>query len=88
MQDRQHAAPAIAMCRHGYDVLLEKPMAVDEESCRDIAAAAEEAGVIFSVCHVLRYMPLYEEAHKLLHGGVPGAVHARTQLGYNIDRQM
>ena len=69
-QDRDHAAPAIALCKLGYDVLLEKPMAVDEESCRSIASAAEEAGVIFSVCHVLRYMPLYEEARRLLHGGI------------------
>jgi predicted dehydrogenase len=70
-QDREHAAPAIALCKLGFDILLEKPMAVDAESCRAIAAAAEEAGVIFSVCHVLRYMPLYAEAQRLLHGGAP-----------------
>ncbi len=53
--DQEHAGPAIACMRKGYHVLLEKPMATTLEDCRAIAAAAEEAGVITSVCHSLRY---------------------------------
>jgi predicted dehydrogenase len=55
--DIEHVAPAIAFAESGYHILLEKPMARTEEECRRIAAAAEAAGVIFAVGHVLRYTP-------------------------------
>jgi predicted dehydrogenase len=56
-QDAMHAEPAIAFAELGYQVLLEKPMATTEADCRRIVAAVEQAGVIFAVCHVLRYTP-------------------------------
>lgn len=55
--DAQHVEPAIAFAEAGYHILLEKPMAPTEEECRRIATAAEKAGVIFAVGHVLRYTP-------------------------------
>ena len=36
-------------------MLLEKPMAVTEEDCEEIAKACSDANVIVAVCHVLRY---------------------------------
>ena len=33
-QDRMHLAPAIAFASKGYHLLLEKPMSVDEEECK------------------------------------------------------
>ena len=56
-QDTLHVEPAIAFAELGYHVLLEKPMAVTEPGCRRIVEAVERAGVIFAVCHVLRYTP-------------------------------
>ncbi|NUR24520.1 MAG: Gfo/Idh/MocA family oxidoreductase [Catenulispora sp.] len=56
-QDRMHAEPAIALAGAGYAMLLEKPLAPTEEECRAIVAAVERAGVLFGVCHVLRYTP-------------------------------
>jgi predicted dehydrogenase len=56
-QDRMHAEPAKAFAALGYNILLEKPMAPDEESCRQIVAAVERAGVMLAVGHVLRYTP-------------------------------
>lgn len=38
----------------GYHLLLEKPMAVTEEDCEEIAKACTDAQVIVAVCHVLR----------------------------------
>jgi hypothetical protein len=38
----------------GYHLLLEKPMAVDEADCEEIARVCSEAGVVVAVCHVLR----------------------------------
>jgi len=55
--DADHVAPATAFAAAGYHILLEKPMAPNEEDCRRIAEAAQAAGVIFAVGHVLRYTP-------------------------------
>lgn len=54
-QDSMHEEPALAFAELGYDILLEKPMAPNEDSCRRIVEAAKNAGVLFGVCHVLRY---------------------------------
>lgn len=62
-QDRQHRDPAVRLAGLGYHLLLEKPMATSEPEAADIAGAAERAGVMLAVCHVLRYTP-YTEALK------------------------
>lgn len=53
--DALHEAPAVAFAKLGYNMLLEKPLAPTEEACRNIVAAVKKAGIIFAVCHVLRY---------------------------------
>ena len=53
--DRQHTAPALAFLARGLPLLLEKPMAPNEDEARQIVAAAERAGVVVCVAHVLRY---------------------------------
>ncbi|HWS36325.1 MAG TPA: Gfo/Idh/MocA family oxidoreductase [Actinoplanes sp.] len=71
-QDHLHEEPAVALLRHGYDVLLEKPMAPTEESAARIAAAAEASGRVFGVCHVLRYTPYTRAVRDLLRSGLIG----------------
>jgi predicted dehydrogenase len=78
--DRLHVEPAIAFARKGYHVLLEKPMAPDEESCRRIVSAALDAGVVFAVCHVLRYTPYSRRIKELVEGGAIGDVVSVQQL--------
>ncbi|WP_231950723.1 Gfo/Idh/MocA family protein [Allokutzneria albata] len=56
-QDQEHMEPAVELARRGYHLLLEKPMATTEAACEAIVRAAEEAGVLLAVCHVLRYTP-------------------------------
>ncbi len=73
-QDAMHRAPALAFAAKGYDILLEKPMAPDEQSCRDIVAAVRKADVIFGVCHVLRYTAYTKALKKLVDSGVIGDV--------------
>lgn len=73
-QDQLHVEPAVALLGHGYDVLLEKPMAPSEEGARRIAAAAEASGRIFGVCHVLRYTPYTAMIRELIRDGVLGQV--------------
>eukprot|EP00047_Mylnosiga_fluctuans_P014755 m.40907 g.40907 ORF g.40907 m.40907 type:complete len:410 (+) comp5640_c0_seq2:160-1389(+) len=71
-QDHLHKAPAIAFARAGYHILLEKPMATTEQDCKDIVQACAEAGVIFAVCHVLRYAPANILIKKLIADGTIG----------------
>ncbi|MFB4281939.1 Gfo/Idh/MocA family protein [Nonomuraea sp. MTCD27] len=73
-QDRDHVEPAVRFAELGYDVLLEKPMAVSEDDCRKIVAAAERSGAIFAVCHVLRYTPYTRALKALLDGGRIGEI--------------
>jgi predicted dehydrogenase len=54
-QDRDHEGPAVRLAGLGYHLLLEKPMAPAEDAAVRIATAAEKAGVLLAVCHVLRY---------------------------------
>jgi predicted dehydrogenase len=73
-QDAMHAAPAVAFAGLGYHVLLEKPIAPNEADCRAVIEAAERAGVLFAVGHVLRYTPYTAVVKQLLDAGRLGDV--------------
>jgi len=73
-QDKMHVEPAIAFMKAGYNVLLEKPMAVSEKDCRRIAAAAKKYDVITSVCFVLRYTSYTKKMNELLESKCIGDV--------------
>ncbi|WP_190107490.1 Gfo/Idh/MocA family protein [Streptomyces cinnamoneus] len=55
--DREHVEPTEAFAALGYHIMLEKPMALDEDSCRRVVTAVEKADVMLAVGHVLRYTP-------------------------------
>ena len=73
-QDSMHEAPAIACAERGYDILLEKPMAPTADACKRIVAAVKRAGVIFAVCHVLRYTNYTIAIRKILESGEIGDI--------------
>jgi predicted dehydrogenase len=73
-QDRMHAEPAEAFAAMGYHILLEKPMAPDEASCRRIVAAAEKAGIMLAVGHVLRYTPYTRAVKEIVADGQLGDI--------------
>jgi predicted dehydrogenase len=73
-QDAMHAEPAVAFAELGYHVLLEKPMATTEADCRRIVEAVERAGVLFAVCHVLRYTPYTAVVKQVVDAGRLGQV--------------
>lgn len=54
-QDAEHADPVAALAGLGYHVLCEKPMAPTEADAARMVDAVERAGVLFAVCHSLRY---------------------------------
>ncbi|MFE6755476.1 Gfo/Idh/MocA family protein [Streptomyces sp. NPDC057684] len=74
VQDSGHLEAAEAFAGLGYDILLEKPMATSVEDVDRIAAAAEEAGVSLTVCHVMRYSPYTVRLKELVDAGRIGDV--------------
>ncbi|WP_344876368.1 Gfo/Idh/MocA family oxidoreductase [Allokutzneria multivorans] len=73
-QDQEHMEPAIELARRGYHLLLEKPMATTEQACEAIVRAAEAAGVMLAVCHVLRYTPYTRAMKSIVDSGRIGDV--------------
>ena len=73
-QDADHVEPAVAAAQKGYDILLEKPMATNEEGCRRIASAVSDTGVLLGVCHVLRYTPYFRKMKEIVNSGVLGQI--------------
>ena len=85
--ENMHFEPAMLAIRAGYHVLLEKPIAQTLEECIAIDEAAKEAGVIVTVCHVLRYHPYFMKIKELVDSEELGriiSINHRTSVG--IDR--
>lgn len=72
--DVLHREPALAFAARGYDILLEKPMAPDAESCRAITEAAHASGITLMVSHVLRYTAYTRQLKQLLDSGLVGEI--------------
>ncbi len=73
-QDQYHTRPALAAMRAGYDVLLEKPMAVTAGDCRLLVQTAQETGRQLHICHVMRYIPHFQKMKEILSSGALGQV--------------
>lgn len=57
--DEQHIETSIPLLNAGYDMLLEKPFAVNEQEMRKLVDCAKKNGSKVMICHVLRYTPFY-----------------------------
>lgn len=57
--DQQHMETSIPLLKKGYDMLLEKPFATNEDELREIVKCVKENGNKVMICHVLRYTPFY-----------------------------
>ncbi len=73
-QDSDHVGPAITLADNGYHLLVEKPLAPTEDECAELVRAVTDAGVLFAVCHVLRYRPYTKLLKGLLDDGRVGEV--------------
>ena len=67
-----HAALAVRALRANRHVLVEKPLAIDVDSCRRVVAAAARAGRVATVDHMLRFAPLVTALAQLLAAEVAG----------------
>lgn len=72
--DQLHTAPCLAALDAGYDVLLEKPIAISEIDCRLILQKAQATNRIVGVCHVLRYSPYFKELKAVIDAGLIGDI--------------
>ncbi len=72
--DRDHVASTLPALELGYHVLLEKPMASTPHDCVRLVRAAERAGRILQICHVLRYTPFFVTLYETVQSGRLGDV--------------
>ncbi len=79
-QDRDHLEPVLALARAGYAILAEKPLAPSEEETRKLVEGVREAGVLFAVCHVLRYTAYTDLVKSVVDSGVLGELVSMEHL--------
>ena len=83
--DDIHYRQAMKALELGYDILLEKPIAMTLKECEDIRDKAIETGRKVVVCHVLRYSPFYNKMKEILDTGAIGdivCVEMTENIGY------
>ena len=69
-----HEQAAVEALAAGKHVVLEKPMAMDLESCDRILAAAESAGTVFMIAEQSQYWPDVIKAGEMIEAGAIGDV--------------
>lgn len=72
--EAKHTEPCVLALEAGYHILLEKPIAQTYEDCLMIASKAKEKNLKVSVCHVLRYHPLFRKIKELIDSGKYGKI--------------
>jgi len=83
-----HAEWSIRAAQAGKHVLCEKPMAMNAAEVRDMAAAAEKAGVLLTEAFMYKFHPQIDKALKLLAAGEIGpvrSVHSSFTFMYEPD---
>ncbi|WP_294911428.1 Gfo/Idh/MocA family oxidoreductase [uncultured Eubacterium sp.] len=72
--DEQHLETAVPLLNAGYDMLLEKPFAPNEEEMRQIVNCAKKNNSKVMICHVLRYTPFYYAIKERIVNGEIGEI--------------
>lgn len=72
--DHIHVKTSIPLLKAGYDILLEKPFAVNEEEARELLDVATEYGRKIMVCFILRYAPFYRKIKDIILSGKIGKI--------------
>lgn len=72
--DHQHVATAIPLLRAGYDMLLEKPFATNEEEMWQLVDVVQQNRNKVMICHVLRFAPFYAAIRQQVRDGVIGDI--------------
>lgn len=72
--DEDHVPTSVPLLRLGYDMLLEKPFAINETEMFYLLDVARENHAKVMICHVLRYAPFYRAIKDILLSGEIGEV--------------
>ncbi|MGN0532369.1 MAG: Gfo/Idh/MocA family protein [Eubacterium sp.] len=72
--DEQHLETALPLLNLGYDMLLEKPFAVNESEMRQLVECAKKNNSKVMICHVLRYTPFYYGIKEIVNRGEIGDI--------------
>ena len=87
-QDNQHVEPAVKALELGYEVLLEKPMALNINDCEILVETSKKTGRTLNVCHVLRYTNFFSKIKSIINDGIIGDVytifHAENVAYYHM----
>lgn len=67
-----HPAETIAAAKAGKHLVIEKPVALDAASLREMVAAVNQAGVLTSVCFELRWIGLFKNLKAIIAQGLLG----------------
>ena len=73
-QDQMHTQPALKAIELGYDVLLEKPMAVSPIDCSLLVESAKKSKRQLRIAHVLRYNNFFQTIYSLIQSGKLGDI--------------
>ncbi len=77
--DEQHLETAVPLLDAGYDMLLEKPFAPNEEEMRQIVNCAKKNKSKVMICHVLRYTPFYYAIkERIVNGEIGDIINIQT----------
>lgn len=83
---RFHHALAKAAIQADKDVLVEKPLALTYNEGLELVKAAETAGRILMVGHILEYHPAIRTIHDLLEQGALGQIRYMTSSRLNLGK--
>ncbi|MEE6282859.1 Gfo/Idh/MocA family oxidoreductase [Georgenia sp. MJ170] len=72
LPDADHLEPTVAAARIGAAVLLEKPIAPNEDALRDLEQQLEALSPRVVVAHVLRETPFWRAVHRVTSSGALG----------------
>ena len=81
--DQLHVQTSIPILEKGYDMLLEKPFAVNEQEAQKLVDVVKKTGRKVYICHVLRYTPFYSAIKQHLINGDIGNV-----VGIQLDEHV
>lgn len=84
-KDVSHCEYAVKAMEKGYDVMLEKPMAINKEQCLTILEAERRTGKKVTVTFNCRFMPFFSAIKETIDSGIVGEI-LHVDLRWMLDR--
>lgn len=72
--DKFHVPTSLPLLKKGYDMLLEKPFAVNKDEMKQLVDTVHKYGNKVMVCHVLRYSSFYKAIKEAIMSGKIGKI--------------